>query len=240
MRVLVIAHHGEDSAGFVGDALEARGAKLATHVFPDDGDLPPVEDFAAAVVLGARWSVYDDATVGRWIGEEIDWLHRADSTGVAVLGICFGAQVLTVAFGGAVERAPAPEIGWTTVEPVGPLVVGPGPWFQFHYDRCALGPGAVLHARTGIAPQAFSIGRNLGLQFHPEVGADLLREWFEHGERELAQQAGLDPEVMLADTAAEEDAARGRAAELVSTFLERTRPGWPHPIPGASALADAP
>src|SRR5580693_388638 len=40
MRVLVIRHHDIDSAGFIADAFEARGAGLEVHLFPDDGPLP--------------------------------------------------------------------------------------------------------------------------------------------------------------------------------------------------------
>ena len=43
MRVIVVRHHAEDSAGFIGEAFEARGAELSVHFFPDDGPLPPFE-----------------------------------------------------------------------------------------------------------------------------------------------------------------------------------------------------
>ena len=43
MRVVVIRHHDVDSAGFIADAFEARGAALAVHLFPDDGPLPALD-----------------------------------------------------------------------------------------------------------------------------------------------------------------------------------------------------
>lgn len=221
MRVFVLRHHEEDSAGFIGDAFEALGAALFSHVFPDDGPLPPVEDYDAIVVLGAKWSVYDEDTVGSWIGDELDWLRGADRAGVPVLGICFGAQVLTAAFGGRVEPAPVPEIGWRTVEPVGAPVIGPGPWFQFHSDRCVLPDHAVLHAANDIGPQAFSLGRNLGVQFHPEVDGAQLARWYAYGEREVAIAAGADPDALLDETIGREEAAREQAEGLVGVFLKR-------------------
>jgi GMP synthase-like glutamine amidotransferase len=221
MRVFVIRHHEDDSAGFVGDALAARGAELESRVVPDSGALPPVEDYDAVVVLGAKWSVYDEATIGSWIGDEIDWLRRADEAGVPVLGICFGAQVLSAALGGSVEPAPAPEIGWMTIEHVGPPVVGPGPWLQFHSDRCILPSDAVLHAVNDVGPQAFSLRRNLAVQFHPEVDGAQLSSWFDDGGREVAVAAGVDPDRLLAETVAEESAASARADDIVSTWLAR-------------------
>jgi GMP synthase-like glutamine amidotransferase len=225
MRVFVIRHHEEDSVGFVGDALVARGAELDNRVVPDSGPLPPVEDYDAAVVLGAKWSVYDEATIGSWIGDEINWVQRADEAGVPVLGICFGAQVLAAALGGSVEPAPVPEIGWMTVEPVGQPVVGPGPWLQFHGDRCVLPSDAVLHAVNDVGPQAFSLRRNFAVQFHPEVDGPQLSSWFDDGGREVAIAAGVDPDRLLAETVAEEAAASTRADDLVATWLARTGRG---------------
>ena len=40
MRVVVIRHHDVDSAGFIAEGFEARGAELAVRLFPDDGPLP--------------------------------------------------------------------------------------------------------------------------------------------------------------------------------------------------------
>jgi GMP synthase-like glutamine amidotransferase len=120
MRVLVIKHHDIDDPGFIGSAFTDRGAVLVTHLVPDDGPLPPLDGIDHIVVLGAAWSVYDTKTIGHWIDSELDWLRGADAGGVPVLGICFGAQALAAALGGRVEPAPRPEIGWTTIESLGP------------------------------------------------------------------------------------------------------------------------
>jgi len=36
-------HHDIDSAGFIAEAFEARGASLAVHLFPDEGPLPALD-----------------------------------------------------------------------------------------------------------------------------------------------------------------------------------------------------
>lgn len=223
MHVLVLRHHEQDAAGLVGEAFASCGAELTTHLVPDSAPLPEVEDFDHVVVLGAKWSIYDREAVGSWIDSELAWLRHSDEAGIPVLGICFGAQALTMAFGGRVEKAPAPEIGWTAVEPVGPGpgIVGPGPWFQFHSDRCVIPAHAVLHARNTTGAQAFSIGRNLGVQFHPEVDGDQLSRWLEDGGREEIEANGLDADQLLAETIANEGAARGRAADVVEASLRR-------------------
>ena len=126
MRVIVVRHHEEDSAGFVGEAFEALGAGLTVHRFPDEGELPDPGGADHIVVLGATWSVYDTDPARAWIAAELDWLRRADAAGVPVLGICFGAQALAAVFGGEVKPAARKEVGWTTVHTLDPEVIEPG------------------------------------------------------------------------------------------------------------------
>ena len=216
MRVVVIRHHDVDTAGFIGEAFEARGASLDVHLFPDEGSLPALDGVDHVVVFGAISSVNDPDP---WIAEEVVWLRAADAAGVPVLGICFGAQLLCAALGGRVEAMPGKEVGWFTVESADEDAVPAGPWLEFHNDRCALPAGAAVLARNDAAVQAFRIGRHLAVQFHPEVDGPQLKRWLDSlGERE-AVAAGTDPDQFLADTIREEPASRARADRLVATAL---------------------
>jgi GMP synthase-like glutamine amidotransferase len=219
MRVVVIRHHEEDSAGFIGTAFRARGAELSVHLFPKDGPLPGLDGVDHVVVLGAIWSVYDDGADRAWIADELAWLRRADQAGVPVLGICFGAQALAAAFGGRVEAAPRKEVGWRLIDSFDPGLIPPGPWLEFHGDRCVPPRQARVLARNDAGVQAFVVGRHLAVQFHPEPDGDQLSLWLDAGGREEAEQAGTDPDRFLAETRAEEPAARDRADTLVASAL---------------------
>ena len=220
MRVVVIRHHDVDSAGFIAEAFEARGAELEVHLVPDDGPLPSLDGVDHVVVLGAVNSVNDDGPASVWIAGELAWLRAADQAGVPVLGICFGAQALCAALGGRVEAMDRKEIGWVLVDPADPAVIPPGPWLEFHGDRCLLPAGAMVLARNEVAVQAFRIGRHLAVQFHPEVDGPQLKRWLDSlGAREAAA-AGTDPDQFLADTIREEPAARARAGRLVAAALD--------------------
>jgi GMP synthase-like glutamine amidotransferase len=223
MRVIVVRHHEEDSAGFIGAAFEARGASLAVHRFPAEGDLPDPAGADHIVLLGATWSVYDTDPARAWIAAELAWLRRADAAGVPVLGICFGAQALATVFGGEVKPAARKEVGWTMVDTLDPDLIEPGPWLEFHGDQCHLPAQARLLASNELCAQAFTLGRHLAVQFHPEVDRAQLSGWFDMGARADAEQAGQDPDRLLAQTLAHEPAARARADRLVETAIRLAR-----------------
>jgi len=213
MRVLIVRHHDVDTAGFISEAFEARGAVLDMHLLPDDGPLPALDGTDCIVVLGANPSVNDDLP---WIAEEVAWLRAAR---VPILGICFGAQALCAMAGGRVEQAPRKEIGWTMINSSVPGRISSGPWMEFHGDRCLLPDGAKVLAANELCVQAFTIGQHLGVQFHPEVDGGQFKRWLDMGCAEYAIEAGYDPDELLAQTIREEPAARIRADRLVATFL---------------------
>ena len=219
MQVVVVRHHEEDSAGFIGAAFEACGARLSTILFPKEGPLPGLDGLAHIVLLGYTGSVYDEGEARAWIDEELAWLRRADAAGLPVLGICFGAQMLAAAFGGTVEHAGREEIGWVMVDSEDPELIPPGPWLEFHHDRCRPPARATVLARNGLGVQAYRLGRHLAVQFHPEVDGDQFRLWLDAGGRTEIQAAGLDPDLLLAQTIAEEPEAAARADRLVASAL---------------------
>ncbi len=228
MRVLFIQHDHVSPLGPVGERFAHHGFAIHTHLVVAESDFaapnietafPAVADYDVLVPLGAPWGAWDDACIGRWLLPEIAWLRDAVDSGMPVLGICFGGQLLARALGGSVAPAPRGEIGWTSVWSDAPGLVGEGPWFQFHYDRWVVPPGATEIARTPAASQAFVVGRSLAVQFHPELDAAGLQGWLDWGGASKVQENGDDPVVMLAQTRAFEAAARERTFALVDAFL---------------------
>ncbi|MFI6661596.1 type 1 glutamine amidotransferase [Streptomyces sp. NPDC050523] len=230
MRALVIQHDHVTDPGPVGARLVERGYDLTVvtvvtedrHHAPDvTFDFPAADRWDLVVSLGAPWSVYDERAVGPWLPGELALLRKAHHLGVPVLGVCFGAQALTTALGGSVEASPSAEIGWVEVDTDDPSLIGPGPWFQWHYDRCVLPPGAKELARNAVCPQAFRVGRSLGVQFHPEITAATVGLYLENGGTEQCLENGVDPAALLARTRELETVAEENAYQLVDAFLEQ-------------------
>ncbi|MBP5670017.1 MAG: glutamine-hydrolyzing GMP synthase, partial [Lachnospiraceae bacterium] len=100
------------------------------------------------------------------------------SLGVPVLGLCYGAQLMSHVLGGKVERAAAREYGKTEVDVdvTSPLFTNVTPhtvcWMS-HFDYISkLAPGFRVVATTANCPVAAAECQEKGLyaiQFHPEV-----------------------------------------------------------------------
>lgn len=230
MRALFVQHDHVSPTGPMSEHLRRRGFEVdellivdAEHygspnvpfVFPDPGE------YDLLVPMGAPWGAWDDACIGQWLLPEIAWVQDAVARDIPVLGVCFGGQLLARSLGGTVGRARKSEIGWTAIHSDDASLVPSGPWFQFHYDSWTVPEGAREIARNSAASQAFSYGRSLAVQFHPELTADTLEGWLDEGGREQVHEDGQDPDALLAHTRAEEHAAGLRTITLLDAYLER-------------------
>ena len=227
-RLLVIQHDHVSPLGPVAQAFEARGWDCDYHLVvpPERYDAPGVsahfpalDGFDAVLPMGAPWSVYDHARVGSWVLPEQELLREADARGIPVLGICFGGQLLAATHGGSVSRAPHGEIGWVDVETDRPDLVPPGPWFQWHADQWTVPPEGVELARNNAASQAFTLRRNLGVQFHPELTVDMLIGWLGNGGDSELEAEGIDRDTLVAQTRDLEADGAARADRLVEGFV---------------------
>ena len=229
-RALLVEHDPYTQPGLVGEALEARGYSLERRlVVPEESfhspgvphEFPDPREYDLVVPMGAPWSADDHETIGSWLAPELQMLRTAHTAGVPVLGICFGGQALSVALGGGVTRAPGWEIGWTDVATSDPALVPHGPWFQFHKDAMVLPPGALEVAANAMCSQAWTMGRTLALQFHPEVTLPIFDRWLETGGQAIVDRLGLDGEAIRTRTRDDEPLARARTRALVDAYLDR-------------------
>lgn len=220
-RLLVLRHHDEDHAGLIGDAFVARGFSLDVVMMNESTPTPSVRGYDVLLILGSSSAVYDHEVEKAWFGRELAVIAEARDLNVPVFGICFGAQALCLFHGGRVTPSLEPEIGWYDIEAQPGVDIESGPWFEFHFDRMELPAGAQLWATSPRAVQAFSVGRNVGVQFHPEIDDLQLRDWLESA-AESARDFGHDIEELVAETAREVPAARRRAERLVGLFLDHS------------------
>ena len=232
-RALVLAHEPRGTSALVGERLARRGYDVHEHVVTADLDrpndaapFPDAADYDVLVPMGSIRSLTNTDEIDSWIFDEIDMMRAARQRGTPILGVCFGGQLLASSFGGAVEAAPVPEIGWYEVYEPGdspngarnPL--GPGPWFQWHHDRFTPPPEADVLAVNDNAVQLFRLGRCVGTQFHPEVTYAHLESFLSEAEEEYLAEHGVSREGLLESVRNHEDRNARQCAALVDWFLD--------------------
>ena len=230
MKALFIQHDHVSPTGPVGERFRQRGFETSEILVVSESnfstpnvhfEFPDFDDYDVLIPLGAPWGAWDDACIGNWLTPELDWIRSAIEADKPVLGICFGGQLMARALGGSVAPSPRGEIGWTNIWSERHDIVSNGPWFQFHYDQWQVPPGATEIARNPVASQAFIYGRSLAVQFHPELNAAGLKGWLDWGGDAKVEADGQKPAVMLAQTFAEEVAAKERTYRLVDAFIDK-------------------
>ena len=218
MRALVIEHDPDVPAGLVGEWLSERGADVELWRVATDSSHPDPHGYDLIVTLGSEVAAYDDTVA--WVAREQRLLRDAFDADVPVLGICFGSQSLARALGGRALRADRSEIGWIAIETHDPAFVPAGPWLQWHHDTFTPPAGATVLADSPAGPQAYTIGRSMGVQFHPEVTPEIVANWVAGGRDELDRER-VDADRMLADARALDADNRARAVALFDAFLDR-------------------
>jgi GMP synthase-like glutamine amidotransferase len=214
---LIVQHEAPTPPGLVSEWLAQRAARVDVLRIDLEDRIPDPRDYDLIVSLGSEFPAFDDSVP--FIGRETKLIIDATAADVPFLGLCFGGQLMARVLGGRSFRAERSEIGWLPVRSNDAQLVSEGPWFQWHFDSFTLPPGAKLIAETDIGPQAYVIGRSLGLQFHPEVTPEIMAAWVSAYRHELDAE-GVDPDALLAETGRRATRARANAERLLDSYLE--------------------
>jgi GMP synthase-like glutamine amidotransferase len=216
VRALVIGNANDFDPGFVGHRLRVRGYTFTEAHREHPEWWPPLDGFELVLTLGSEWNVYRPETAAL-VEAEAALIREVVGRDVPLLAICFGAQVLSHALGGAVSRTDRPEIGWYELD--GPEVAR-GPWMEWHDDVFTVPEGFEVLAATDVGPQLIRGRRILATQFHPEATETMIRRWLAEGGAEQLRARGGDPDVLLAETRANVERSRPAAEALVDWFVD--------------------
>lgn len=208
--ILVIQHVESEGLGIISPLLRAAGATVDTiRIFKGDGVPRSISGYRGLIVLGGPMGVYEHDTYP-FINAEIELIESALKTGVPMLGICLGAQLLARAAGAKVYKGGAKEIGWYRVRQTAAgvnekLTLGfPNEYtvFQWHGDTFDVPPGAVNLASSELFPNQFIKVGNCayGVQFHLEVTEPMVAQWLRLNAAEVAAAKTIDPAVIIERT----------------------------------------
>lgn len=188
--------------------------------------LPSREGFSAVIVTGSGAMVTDRAD---WSEASAAWLRDAAESGMPILGICYGHQLLAHALGGEVGYHPdGREMGTVDLElhdaaQDDPLFAGLPSTFAAqatHLQTVSRAPeGATVLARSvHDACHAFRWGDAAwGVQFHPEFSATHMRGYVQ------ARSDALTGEGTCPRTLARNVKATPHARRVLRRFVRHAR-----------------
>lgn len=168
-------------------------------------ELPKPENLAGIVITGSPSMVSDRLD---WSERTAKWLRQAVQTGVPILGVCYGHQLLAHALGGRAGPNPAGrQIGTVNTQLIdnktNDSLLGCLPTTfsaQASHSEVVLElpPGAQRLA-TSPLDDNFSIRyaeKVWGVQFHPEFSAPVMSDYIRYREGALLEE-NLKPEQLL-------------------------------------------
>jgi GMP synthase (glutamine-hydrolysing) len=182
----IIQNDSEVPPGNITENLEAMGIPYFVHHPYLADPLPDLRDVTALIVMGGAMGANDDdrhpflrdlkSLIRACVGQEIPYL-----------GVCLGGQLLATTMGAQVVSNRWVELGTLevelTTEGIGDQlfkgVQGRFATFQWHHDSFDIPKeGILLAASAACAHQAFRLGKRAwGVQFHPEVTEEIIRDW---------------------------------------------------------------
>lgn len=188
---IVIVDFGSQYTHLIARRLRSPEIGVWCEIVTPSDQVAGVPGIAGVILSGGPGSVAEDASVAR--APELTAVLRS---GVPVLGVCFGMQLIAGHHGGCVERS-APQFGPAQAHPTElaardellretGLAAAPQIVWMSHGESVTRLPDTVsvlLRAEDGT-PVGVRVGRVWGLQFHPEVaetscGTALLRAFAE-------------------------------------------------------------
>lgn len=189
----------------------------------DEGELPArPEDCDAYLVTGSSAGVYEPLP---WIAPAMDFLNAAKGR-AALVGVCFGHQLMAQAFGGEVIQSPK---GWALGEQAY-RVLSREPWMDdgagvirlpgTHQDQVvAQPPNTEVFAASAFTPLGGLVWRDqpaISIQLHPEFEPAYAMSLIEarRGSRYTDEQA----DAAIASYSGNDD--RVRVGGWIATFLK--------------------
>lgn len=203
LRIHCFQHVPFEGLGSIEEWIIANDHSLDYTRFFENSKLPEITDLDWLIIMGGPMSVNDE-TKFPWLIKEKEFIRKAIKSGVKVLGICLGSQLVANALGAKVLRNKHNEVGWfdidlTTAGQKVELFHGmPEKMrvFHWHGDKFDIPEKAVhLASSAGCRNQAFLLKKSvLALQFHLELTPELLKAMVDNGSSDLVKSEFVQTE----------------------------------------------
>ena len=184
MRIRMIEHDTYAGGTNIDLWAEEQGHTV-DRTFLCKNEIPPsVNEYDWLVLTGGFQHAWEEDKYD-WLKPEKEYILEALQKEKVVVGLCFGAQLISEVLGGRVYTNQWPEIGWHTValttdglaSPLMESVPASFTTFHWHKDHFTLPPDCVCLAQNECTPHQAFISKKykaVGFQFHSEYTKDLV------------------------------------------------------------------
>ncbi len=202
MNLVIFQHTPEETMGYFETICREWNVPFDYIRLFETNEVPNIKT-SHVLILGGPMSVNDTRTYP-YLADEKMWIRSFVKSGIPVLGICLGAQLIANAFSGKVSACEE-EVGWREIRRIGTGIIMDVPStfraFQMHSETFDIPiNGRILCEGQNVRNQAFDIGSATGLQFHFEITADLVQNWIRHLSLAKRDEISHDTDVFLANS----------------------------------------
>lgn len=243
-----VNHHNRadaDCTGHIASYLHAKHKPEKIDYFLAERDTYPenTDDYDLLVVMGGPGSVVSPDRP-EWMTQEINLIKQRLEKKQKIIGICLGAQMLSLAAGGQVSENKFMEFGFHSVQfhhdtnhPVLKNLPKSEIFMHWHHDGFSPPPDAISIASNSASlheeydhwcggSQAYVSDHYLGIQFHPEMSLETVQLAHEHMDEEAGRYnqpkslvLELAPLYMVNPDSPAENCARDVLYKLLDNFL---------------------
>ncbi len=190
LPIYIICHADCEPSAYLCTYLDKKNISYKKfNVINNDITTLDLSAIAGMIFMGGPYSVYD---IHPWLDDEIKFIQQAIEKDLLIMGVCFGAQLISKALGAKVSMAEHMETGWHEIVFDDSQLSGFEPLkldntfevFEWHEDEFSIPDGAIpIFSGHNRENQGYVYGKVLAMQFHLEMTEHLVYEWLEryHG-----------------------------------------------------------
>lgn len=151
----------------------------------DDLQLLDLTAVAGLVFMGGPYSVYEDHP---WLEDELQLIQKAIKNNILIMGVCFGAQLVSKVLGANICKLDHMELGWSMVDTDTSKLdhlhnlnlKKTFEVFEWHEDVFSIPEKAIpIFSGSNHEHQGYLLGNILVMQFHLEMTEHMVNEWLQ-------------------------------------------------------------
>ena len=195
--IAIICHAGCEPPGYLCSYFDRRDVPyIKVNILENMLSGDDLKTLSGIILMGGPYSVYDNHA---WINDEKQLILKAINQKIPMMGVCFGAQLISKVLGAKVTPAEIMEAGWHTIKADTSLLKHRHPLklknsfevFEWHEDTFTIPHGAIpIFKGKGTKNQGYVFDNILAMQFHLEMTQHMVSKWIERYKECLPKRLG--------------------------------------------------